>query len=79
MGKSQFTIMLRVSGQGFENINIQANVTSKSTQRKEAKRKHHQRVSNYLESIDCSIEDEKAYFRPRFTTSTLVLQKGENL
>ena len=55
--------------QGFENTNIQANLPSKSARTREAKRKDHQRVSSHLESTDCSSEDEKVYFRPRFTRS----------
>ena len=38
--------------QGFENTNIQAQIPSKSAQTRGAKRKEHQRVSNYLESTD---------------------------
>ena len=55
--------------QGFENTNIQAQISGKSARTREAKRKEHLRVSKYLESTDCSSEDEKVYFRPRFTRS----------
>ena len=66
--------------QGFENTNIQAQIPSKSAQTRGAKRKEHQRVSNYLESTDCSGEDEKVYFRSRFTRSQhQSLQKEKDL
>ena len=48
---------------------MEAQIPTKSTRTRKAKRKEHQRVNNYLESTDCSSEDEKVYFRPRFTRS----------
>ena len=45
--------------EGFKNSNMQAKVPSKSARTKEARRKQHQRVSNCLESTNCSNEDEK--------------------
>ena len=65
--------------QGFENTNMQAKLPSKSALTKEAKRNKHQRVRNHLESTDSSSEDEKVYFRPRFTRSQhRLLQKEED-
>ena len=55
--------------QGFENTNIQAKLPSISAWTREANRKAHQRVSSHLESTDCSSEDEKVYFRPKFAGS----------
>ena len=53
---------------------------SESTRTREAKRKEHQIVSNYLESTDGSSENEKFYFRPRFTRSQhQSLQREEDL
>ena len=50
-----------------------------SARKREAKRKEHQRVSSNLESTDCSSEDEKVYFRPRFTRSLhQLLEKEED-
>ena len=48
---------------------MQAKLPSKSAWTREAKRKEDQRVSSHLESTDCSSEDEKVYFRSRFTRS----------
>ena len=48
---------------------MQAKVPSKTAPTKEAKRKQHQNVSNYLEGNDCSREGEKVYFRAKFPRS----------
>ena len=42
---------------------MQAKIPSKSTRTREAKRKTHQRATNYLETTDCCSEDEKVYFK----------------
>ena len=48
---------------------MQAKLPSKSAWTREATRKEDQRVSSHLENTDCSSEDEKVYFRSRFTRS----------
>ena len=59
---------------------MQAKLPGKSAWTREAKRKKHQRVSNHLESTDCSSEDEMVYFRPTFSRSQhQSLQKKEDL
>ena len=73
-------LLSRQDFQGFENTNMQVQIPSKSVRTREANRKEHQRVSNYLESTDCSSEDEKVYFRPGFTRSQhQFLQKEKDL
>ena len=65
--------------QDFENTNMQTKVPSKSTRTREAKRKQYQRLSNHFENTDCSSEDKKVYFRPKFTRSQhQFLQKEDN-
>ena len=57
---------------------MQAKVPSKSARTREATRKQCERLSNYLENIDCSSKDEKVLdLRPNFTRSQF-LQKEEN-
>ena len=59
---------------------MQAKIPSKSARTREATRKQYERLSSYLENIDCSSKDDKVLdFRSKFTRSQhQFLQKEEN-